>query len=158
MGDIMNFLECYKPKNLWKLVNGELNPSLDEYSMIYINAVKDFACICKSMSCNDIETFTDVYTGISKSVLTLYKIYGYNELSTRELILYAITFGAKNLDMNTYKTIVTNVIKLGDKRIVSSYLGCLLDIAEHLGIERTANIINSNNSFEFHSKILTTKE
>ena len=148
----MIFLEYYKPKNLWKLINQELNLEFDKNSIIYISAAKDFAELCRSMGCNDYETFEDVYKGISKSALTLYKIYGFNELTTRELILYAITKGAKHIDINTYKEIITNIIKFGDKKIVSAYLGCLLDIAEHLGIERTTSYINFKETEEISLK------
>lgn len=144
----MNFLEYYKPKNLWKLINNELNPKLDEYSMLYVTAASNFANLCKCLNCNDFESFYDVYTGISNSALTLYKIYGFGEVNTRELILYGVTFGAKKLDIYSYRDIITNIIKFGDKKIIASYLGCLSDMASHLGIDRVKDVINSNQILE----------
>lgn len=141
----MNFLEYYKPKNLWKLCNNELNPQLDIHSMIYINAAKEFAQLCKSMNCTNKETFCDIYTSISLSALKLYQIYGYGEISASNLILFSICNGAKSTDIETFKNILTNIIKFGDKKILASYLGCLSDIAENLGIDRIQNIINDDN-------------
>lgn len=143
----MNFLEYYKPINLIKIMNDELKPELDITSMIYVKAAVSFARICKSMTSSD-ENFYDVYKGISVSALTLQEIYNETTVNPRLLILYATCLGAKYTDISIYKAQITNIIKFGDKRILAEFLGCLIDMSEHLGIDRIKKLVSTEPLFQ----------